>query len=70
MNPSPAQRRARAGPGLEKSCWARAHVGPKNRDMGWPMGLVLNGHLYVAHWQGHLVMWATTLGAYRRAARW
>jgi hypothetical protein len=47
MKPSPAQRRARAGPGPKKSCWARARVRPKNRAMGWPMGLVLNGHLYM-----------------------
>jgi hypothetical protein len=29
----------------KKSCWARARVGPKNRALGRPMGLVLNGHL-------------------------
>jgi hypothetical protein len=43
---SPAQRRARASPGPKKSCWAHARVGPKNRALGRPMGLVLNGHLY------------------------
>jgi hypothetical protein len=46
LQPSPAQRRARAGPGPITSCWARARVGPKSRALGRPMGLVLFGHLY------------------------
>jgi hypothetical protein len=50
MKPIPAQRRARARPGSKKSCWAHARVGQKNRAMGWPMGLVLNGHLYAGLW--------------------
>jgi hypothetical protein len=47
LQPSTAQRRARAGPGPKSSCWARARVGPKVRALGWPMGLVLFGHLYL-----------------------
>jgi hypothetical protein len=41
--PSPTSCSCRPGP--KKSCWARARVGPKNRAMGWPIGLVLNGHV-------------------------
>jgi hypothetical protein len=37
MKPSPAKRRARAGPGPKKSCWARARVGPKNRAARFPL---------------------------------
>jgi hypothetical protein len=45
LQPSPVQRRARAGPGPITSCWVRARVGPKSRALGRPMGLVLFGHL-------------------------
>jgi hypothetical protein len=37
LQPSKARRRARAGPGPKKSCWARARVGPNCRAMGRPM---------------------------------
>jgi hypothetical protein len=45
LQPSTARRRARAGPGPKKLCWARARVGPNFRAMGRPMGLVLFGQL-------------------------
>jgi hypothetical protein len=45
LKPSTARRRARAGPGPKKSCWARARVGSNCRAMGRPMGLMLFGQL-------------------------
>jgi hypothetical protein len=44
-SPALARRRARAGPSPITSCWAHARVGPKCRALGWPMGLVLYGHI-------------------------